>query len=306
MVLNSKDFYSIEDNNLINGKHIKFNYLSDIHINYYYQYPTKKEEILNFFKKILLNSFDDKSEILIVAGDLGEDNELTVLLLEALNELYKYVIFVIGNHDLYIKNRIQEDDYENNSFNKIKELKSKVSDYKNIFFLDGGILSINGIKIGGTMGWYDGSYIYRYKNNYYTMNDKLINKSWQGFIDWKYIKGIKDFKHLHKLEEPKILELVKEVNIMITHILPSNNANHINKIYLREPLESMTPFFCFNFLEKFTDKINNDLKFWIYGHSHSGLNFDFNNIKVLNNCLGGVQESNYGSSAVFKNFDYEI
>jgi len=302
MVLNFKETYEIND--LTIPKNI--DYISDIHGDYYFITHTisiddiKNNDIENFFNLIRLNSFNQDNKILIISGDISENNELTIKILNVLKKFYKYIVFIIGNHDIFITNRIEEDDYENNSLLKFEELKRKCKDLENIYLLDGGIITINGVSIGGTMGWYDGSYIYKYKNQYYQYNDKRINKDWLTYIDGRKIRGIKMFNEYFEYELEKLKYLVSNSNIVTTHFMPTNNQKHFNPMYLQKIYESMNQYFCFNGIDKLEDEINEKLKHWIYGHSHDGIDYEYKNIRVVNNCIGSWVESNMGKNSKFK------
>jgi hypothetical protein len=72
---------------------------------------------------------------------------------------------------------------------------------------------------------------------------------------------------------------------MITHINPSNLREHQNPEYANE---YSTGFFCFDGL-KFLK--NTTAKYWIFGHTHSKLDYEYNNTKVLSNPLGYPSEN---------------
>ena len=123
-------------------------YISDLHEDYQ-ELILNKENIKKFLKNLA-----PRGEILLIAGDISEDNDRLVLFLSLLLNAsnYRKIFFVLGNHELY---GLKYNSYKD----KIKELKNMLKEHSNIILLDGDIVEYSGIKIGGCMMWYDGSHI---------------------------------------------------------------------------------------------------------------------------------------------------
>ena len=158
---------------------MSIDYISDLHLNYHLH---TKSHIELFTKLIDINK---KSDILIIAGDIGDNNKQNFNVLKFLSYYYKDIIITLGNHEYYSKN----------SISRINDFKSMISKEKNIHLLDGNIVKINDIRFGGAMGWYDGTYIMKYFNKYCTQNLSIINKKWKDLMsfDRKNISHITNF-----------------------------------------------------------------------------------------------------------------
>lgn len=261
---------------------MSIDYISDLHLNYHLQNKNHTE----LFTQLI--DLKNTSEILIIAGDLGDDNKQNYNVLKFLSSFYKNIIITLGNHEYYSKN----------SLSRIVDFKAMIKKENNIHLLDGNIVKINDIRFGGAMGWYDGTYIMKYFNKYYTQNKTIINKKWKELMsfDRKNISHISDFYTLFEQELPKIESVYQKSDVMITHINPSNLKEHQNPEYMNE---YSTGFFCFDGLKYLN---NTTAKFWIFGHTHAKVDYEYNNTKVLSNPLGYPDE-NLGIK--IHNFNYK-
>jgi len=250
---------------------MSIDYISDLHLNYHLH--TKSH--IDLLTKLI--DFNNISDILIIAGDIGDDNKQNFSVLKFLSSFYKNIIITLGNHEYYSEN----------SISRIIDFKSMINKEKNIHLLDGNIVKINGIRFGGAMGWYDGTYIMKYFNKYYTQNITKINIKWKNIMsfDRKNISHITNFYTLFEQELPKIESIYQKADVMITHINPSNLREHQNPEYINE---YSTGFFCFDGL-KYLEKTT--AKFWIFGHTHAKVDYEYNNTKVLSNPLGYPNEN---------------
>jgi len=250
---------------------MSIDYISDLHLNYHLH--TKSH--IELFNKLI--DFNKISDILIIAGDLGDDNKQNFDVLKFLNSFYKNIIITLGNHEYYSKN----------SLSRINDFKSMINAESNIHLLDGNIVEINGIRFGGAMGWYDGTYIMKYFNTFYLQNITIINNKWRELMsfDRKNISHINNFYTLFEQELPKIEAIYKKSDVIITHINPSNLKEHQNPEYKNE---YSTGFFCFDGIEFLK---NTTAKFWIFGHTHAKVDYEYKNTQVLSNPLGYPNEN---------------
>lgn len=124
-------------------------YISDIHIDFWLDKNIAKEEYLDsyLFKEVFKTK---KGEILLIAGDLGHNNEQSIDFLELLINVhgYKHIFVVFGNHDYYLLNA-EYGRFNKNSFNRIEAFKQLATKSQNITLLDGDIVTYKDIKIGG-------------------------------------------------------------------------------------------------------------------------------------------------------------
>ena len=145
IVLNreNEQFEKIDVTNKDNYKgYVKFNVVSDLHMDFYFDYKNPYNYIREFKENI-----EDKCDYLIVAGDIANHNQLAWYFLESMNYFYKKVFVIDGNHEYY-SNWVTKDKYT--------QLKELCKDFDNIIFLDDhDIIEVEGIKIAGRMMMYD-------------------------------------------------------------------------------------------------------------------------------------------------------
>jgi predicted phosphodiesterase len=276
--------------------------LSDLHINSYFKELNPSENKI----KIFWENLNPKGEILIIAGDIGEIIQQNVKFLSTLKKLfYKEIICVFGNHDLHCltdriiymydenKELIEQKTYKSYQ-DKIEESK-KLYKENSIHLLDGEIINIEGINIGGAMGWYDGKYTEihnislgnHWLDQYRSFSD--LNELWNACMPDNDIKTLKSFDSLFKVEYEKLNKIIKDCDIIISHINPSLQKEHQNPFFKESP---STSFYCFDGEDLMR---NFKGKFWFFGHSHFNSNYLIknkdNNFNLLSNTLGYPDEN---------------
>lgn len=262
-----------------------FDYVSDLHVDFWtsnFSNDKKFNKSLELYFKDILPAPEDRSNLLIVSGDISNLNSVSKKTLEYLSKCYKKVLIVWGNHDLYLESKSQMSRYDNNSFKRIKELEEYIKkELFNVEVLKGQIVEYEGIKYGGTGMWYDFSYgidvlgytynqiydIYSDKINYF--NDSILIK---GFIKKDYFES----------EYAKLYKIINEVDVIITHIPPSYKLIEDDMDYLEEKIH--ISFYTFD-----GSSLLNGLKhkIWLYGHVHGFSSYtDINDNKFIRNCIG--------------------
>jgi len=102
---------------------MKIDYISDTHFNEHLGFDDTSSKSA---EKILSPMFESKqSDILIIAGDVGEDNEQNLKALRFIrNEIgYKHIIMVLGNHDWFLSNPTARENYDKLSINRVNKFK---------------------------------------------------------------------------------------------------------------------------------------------------------------------------------------
>lgn len=215
-------------------------------------------------------------DVLIVAGDLGHYNNQTKAFFEFLIDTrYKKIFCVAGNHDLYLVSKEQKKKYDSKSWNRIIELKEMFKDNNDIHFLDGDIVEYQGVRFGGCLSWYDGTYCNKVEP---FCNPLALWKRYSN--DSSLIYGFEDFYDILIQERPKVLAIYDKVDVMITHINPMPHASFMPEKYREDP---GTGFYTFDG-EQLVDDTN--AKFWVYGHQHFGFEQEVYNTTLLCNALG--------------------
>lgn len=259
----------------------KFDYISDLHVDFWIKNQSndaKCEKELNNYIEMLLP--ENKSKILLIAGDISNLNSIGIKLLNKLSNEYEKLLIVLGNHDFYLESKSQKTKYKRNSNNRVKELKYLLSNNDKIEFLDGSTVEYDNIKIGGTNGWYDFSYgeielglpIENIKSVYYEESN-----------DCNLISCINNEDYFAE-QYDKLKNIVKsKPDVIMTHVSP-------NYEYLRfnEEDKKYLSFYCFDGSELLQELENT---IWLYGHFHQSEVFeDSKGNKFISNSLGYPSE----------------
>jgi predicted phosphodiesterase len=229
---------------------MKFEVISDLHLEF-------KEN--TFALEELLNH--PYAENLIIAGDLCTMPMLEEIVSE-LSRVYRYIIYVMGNHELY------RDSFLNASY---KEIAKKL---KNVKILERGMTKIDGVKISGATMWFqDDSF------------NRLYEKQLNDFV------MIRDFRtNVYNVNRESINWLERtfeknEVDIMVSHHLP-----FLECIDSQYKISELNRFFCTD-LNKERSKWKSKPKIWVFGHTHTAFDSIVENIRCVCNPLGYPHEN---------------
>ncbi len=274
---------------------MQIDYLSDLHIDKY----VDKNELLEdrkfdeLFDPIITKDNRRVGDVLVIAGDLGINNNQNLRLLKFLKSYYSNIICVLGNVDYHLVDSSMVEKYKT-SFKRVEEMRMLINKEKNLYCLNGNSVEIDGIRFGGADSWYDGSYNdLKEKFNYETMND-----FWKARTDdAKYIYGVEYFDDIYSMEEKKVRIAYAESDVMITHVSPAKLISYIPDKYL-SVIASFYTFdgWCLRY---------DGAKHWIFGHFHEAIEYQFPNSECLCKCnpFGLPFESNYGKNVVMKSFE---
>ena len=260
---------------------MKIDILSDLHFDFW-QKPNKKKVQGQLRRELdgLLDK-DPEVEVLIVAGDLGHyNNQAFVLLQDIAKEFnYKKIFCVLGNHDYYLISKTQEHNYQKSSKNREKDWYDYKDENGIVQILNGEIVEYQGVKFGGAMGWYDGSYMLEPN-----MYGRSVVQEWKDTMtDARLIMGMGDFYDMSLRELPKF-ERILDADVIITHFCPLSERIAFQEKY---QYQSASKFYCFDG-EKYLKKTN--AKFLIYGHSHGHHEFTVHGTRCIMNALGYPME----------------
>lgn len=277
---------------------MKVDILSDLHLDFYFKpHLTTSENIISLFRQIFTdNETREIGDVLIIAGDIGHYNEQNIEVLKIFQkEFYKHIVCVLGNHDYYLINSEAKFTFETDSFKRVKHMRELIKQEKNMYCLDGEAIDIDGIRFGGADSWYDGSYV---KKHYTNLDNNHINLLWNENInDSRLIKGVSRFDDITKLEIQKLEKIYKNCDVMITHVNPSIDEEHIHEKYRNSPINT---FFTFDGSKFYK---NGSMKYWVFGHTHDAIEYEIEDVKFLCNPLGYPNESQHGDSIKMKSFE---
>lgn len=217
-------------------------------------------------------------------------------------KMYKKIFVTFGNHDMYLVSNSQRSKYEY-SWDKVLELKEICKNIDTVEFLDGNIVEVDGVKIGGCGLWYDGSYAKKvfgyndtrtlqlWKDN---MNDaNLIHgrdgnepglNSSQGMYSYGKTKSYTFDPDLFFLKEKeKLMKIVYDCDIFVSHIGPV-----VPPTIRTQYKTPCTGFYYFDGEHILWDE--RAPKIWVFGHTHDRYEFKVNNSWLLCNPLGYKSE----------------
>ena len=282
---------------------MKIAFISDIHMDFYIHPKNNgghklKRSVKNFIEEEL---YPKEADILLIGGDNSHYNIQTKELLTQLSELklFKHIFITFGNHDLYLISSNQESNYKV-SWNKIEELKQICNEFEDVTFLDGNIVEIDGVKIGGCGMWYD----FSYGTKFFGKNKDDMLQLWKDVMnDANYIKGNDKIPQLSSIqmysyktkqynfdplkffnnEKEKLVKIISEVDVMLSHFGPVVPPN-------LEPQYAVpsTGFYYFDGEHLLMNE--KTPKMWVFGHTHTRYDFKVNNTWLMCNPLGYASE----------------
>ena len=266
---------------------MKIGYISDLHVDFYVR-NTNENSIKKFIKRYLK---PEGGDILIIAGDISHYNKQIEMTLEELSNYYNFIVFVLGNHEMYLVSRSQREKYNYMSSRRIEEIEEWSFRQKNIFLLNGSTININGIKIGGLMNWY---YLKDDEINFWRKESNDSRLIFEGphyiFRDMYSSYKLSSFNsNKFKKEQDRLFKKIKNIHILVTHVCPIIIVKN----------DKIAAFYHSNNL---SDLLNSGARYVIYGHYHKQEEFVYNNISFKINALGYPSEE--GCSGI-KHFNLE-
>lgn len=262
--------------------------LSDLHFDSHFPSSGVTEAMVRkLFDPIFTPNRMETSDVLIIAGDLGHDNNQNITIIKLLRELYfKHIICVLGNHDYYLINSKVAAHYDNDSFKRAQEMRDLLNAIDGVYCLDGNVIEIEGIRFGGCDSWYDGQYVLHHLNPHYEYGLDHVQSLWKHTMnDAHYMPNVKRFDELWEIEKPKIEAVYQHCDVMITHVMPSINPEHVDKVYRND---KATGYFTFDG-EKYLKETTAHT--WIYGHSHTNQSLEVHGVRMVANQLGYRNEA---------------
>lgn len=259
----------------------KFAYCSDLH--------------LDFGSLVIDNT--EGADCLILAGDIIEFSQLVPKsdlsynyvdeFFKNISDQFKQVIWVPGNHEYYGGSiwqgpRIATRYLEKNGFGNIK-------------VVDNGVVYVNDIPVIGTTLWTDlgnanpvvMEAVGRSMNDYVHINTK------RGDID-VVLRPI-DTYNMHMAAIQFLDEAITDVPcIVVSHHAPSFACSDYPPSMLDHAYMSELGDFILD---------RPSINYWIYGHTHSRIEFDLGETKVMSNCRGYAKYEKMAKTFELKYFE---
>jgi predicted phosphodiesterase len=288
-------------------KTFKIGYISDEHLDFYIkeknsQSPKFQKEMERYVKDILK---PEGGDILLCSGDISHYNQQTKAYLKIMTKYYNNVIFVHGNHDLYLVSSTQEEKYNKHSFFRLQDLRDFANSEPFIHFLEGDIINIDGLRIGGLANWYNlptPGLIQQWREN---MNDSnlILEGAKPSYIKYGYgsyekIPSFDTQAFRNKIEDQWNNLENDKCDIILTHICPAIIPNEYLLSYHVD--EANNIFYMSDDLEKVK---NTGAEIVIYGHNHQIKEWEFEGIEFKTNAVGYPME--YVGNNI-KHFDFVL
>ncbi|MEW6991515.1 metallophosphoesterase [Colwelliaceae bacterium 6441] len=233
--------------------------VSDIHVDY-----IENREWLT-----QLSSVDYRQDILILAGDVTDDLMILEECFAELADKFLKVLFVPGNHELWV------------SRDKIKDSIEKLKLVHNAALAHGIAIApfhIDGLSIVPLVSWYDFSFG--------EPSTQLLN-TWTDFRACRWPNEMKPVQitsyFMAKNEEH--LQISNNTVISFSHFLPRID---LMPIYIPQVYRYIYPALGCVSLEQQIRKLAPDIH--VYGHSHVNRNVTFEGIQYINNAFAYPSE----------------
>lgn len=261
---------------------MRFALLGDTHFDFWLDQNFKEKHFTMHFGKMIEAA---PADVLLIPGDIGHYNAQNLKCLEYLRQYYKRIVVTFGNHDYYLVTHSVRDKYRYRNPNapsveRVNEMKQMIEDAEWIDYVDGNVIDIDGIKIGGATGWYDGSLLMSNGKSYddvqwewrFQMNDaNLIYPNGNN--------GVK-FDRLFNEQKHRLDDVYQHCDIMMSHVSPLSEWNQFVQMYNyqsalaaidpnyaqnHEGLKDYRAFYCFDG-KKYLEE--GSMKHWVFGHTH--------------------------------------
>jgi len=275
-------------------KEFKIGYISDEHLDFRCfdknpQSPKFKKQIKKFIDEKLK---PEGGDILLSGGDTSHYNEQTKEYLTQMLEYYNTIFLTDGNHDRYLINATQQDKYNFTSDNRVQEMIDWCATQENIHFLDGDVVDIDGLKIGGLGNWYDLPTEGLKAQWSEIMNDSnlIMTNHKPHHVSYGYGASMKlptfDTQAHRKHQEKNMDNIIKEqCDILLTHIIPciipdehlfSGHVGDGNNIfYMSDDIEQVK---------------KTGAEIVVYGHNHTVKQFELDGIHFVTNAVAYPNE----------------
>lgn len=243
---------------------MKIQYISDIHLEHYGD---------NFIELPIV------AEYLALVGDIGYPSKNNYKeFIKWCSENYRKVFLILGNHEYY---------YEKDMDNVRLLVEDIISNYDNIYLLDNDKIEVEDYIILGTTLW---SYVP-------TQYSKIIERSINDYRNINiYGMSIDRVEITNNFFNRNVKWLEKEINeaqennkkiIVLTHHAPLIEKTSAPEYEI--PDRELN----YAFSSDLSYLIKEPIEVWIFGHTHWTCEFTYNNVKVVSNGIGYMNERNY-------------
>lgn len=240
---------------------MKFDLTSDIHLDFWVGVNGNQKKQQSSMRKLIEKLLPcNKSDVLVIAGDLGHYNFQNGIFLDVLKSYYRDVIVVPGNHDYYLVSLKAQKSNDFSSFNRINEMINIAGD-AGVYWLNGTTVSIDGVTFGGCGMWYDDSYA----QDKFFMRSGSIQNLWEaGMTDSRCIMAKPNrfdrYTHFNG-EFEKMTRIIDKCDVVVSHICPTSDL--IPRHRSHDPISTFYQFNGHALID-----LMKPSAVWCYGHIH--------------------------------------
>lgn len=246
-------------------------YASDLHLGFWAEFHNNQlkfeKRTREFAQKLLEQNQQNRGDVLVLAGDFGEQNTQNVWFLEECSKYYKHVVATMGNHDYYLLTTNQKRKYKN-SFGRETEMLDYFEAYNqthdnNVHFVVNQILELNNFTVAVTPLWYNvKSEAQRHAFHAQSNDSKYVHTT--GYDNWV---------DLHA-RDAAFYQNLDHVDLLVTHVPP---------VHAPKNVYPPADFYYTN-----VDALKAD--HWVCGHQHVSDTFEKAGTKFYMNPLGYKNE----------------
>jgi len=235
--------------------------LSDIHVDF----EANAKWVAN------ISTTDYRDDVLILAGDVTDTVRLLEWCLTTFAARFKRVLFVPGNHDLWV----MRDGRDKTSLQKFQDVKAVVE-------ASGASMQRfqeRGVTIIPLLGWYDYSF---------GEPSEELKSMWMDYRACRWPNGYDvqqvaaHFAGLNDAQAPAGASKV----ITFSHFLPRID---VMPAFIPRDKQLLYPILGSTLLEQQLRRLNPSIH--VYGHSHVNRNVTLNGVSYINNAFGYPQET---------------
>ena len=223
-----------------------------------------------------VSRYEFQDDVLILAGDLTDRIKLLDWCLSELVKKFKKVLFVPGNHELWVIRDAEGWD----SLGKFEEVRRVVESA-------GALLqsySERGTRIFPLLGWYDFSF---------GMPSERLKEMWMDFRACKWPRGYSVeaiASYFQAMNEDAIQQNrdggVAEKTITFSHFMPRID---LMPWYIPEDKRTLYPVLGSKNLDCQLRKLDSSVH--VYGHSHVNRDMEIDGVRYVNNAFGYPNET---------------
>lgn len=234
--------------------------LSDIHCDY--------PQNLDWVRELSVNDY--RQDVLLLAGDVSDDLALLGDVLSQLAERFVQVVFVPGNHELWVRN--DESGCSLEKFHTVQALCEELG-------VATGLCRFDGLSIVPLFSWYDFTF---------GAPDRHLRRAWRDFRACSWPAGLDDevaiTEHFLSMNEDRLDEQ-NDCVISLSHFLPRLD---VMPERIPERRRRVYPVLGSERLGVQLDRLQPHLH--VYGHSHVNQAVELNGIRYVNNAFAYPDE----------------